>query len=199
MNELPVMNEAQPATVHSWLRRSFSTLKRWLREPLLHFLLIGLVLFGFYAYINRGRSGSASPRQIVLSLDELATMEAYFESQWHRRPTPQEFQAMVEDKIKEEVLYREGLVMGLDKERHNCQAAHGAESAVSCRGCCNGARALDRRAESLVREEQQISSPCQAAIASGIFIFLPISGARMLTRMPPRRWQESPDNLKTRR
>jgi peptidyl-prolyl cis-trans isomerase C len=109
------MNEARPATGHSRLHRSLSTVKRWLREPLLHFLVIGLVLFGFYAYINRGRSGTASPEQIVLSLDELATMEAYFESQWHRRPTPQEFQAMVEDKIKEEVLYREGLVMELDK------------------------------------------------------------------------------------
>ena len=116
VDELPVMNEAEPATADSWLRRSFSTLKRCLREPLLHFLVIGLVLFGFYAYVNRGRSGSASPRQIVLSLDELATMEAYFESQWHRQPTPQEFQAMLEDKIKEEVLYREGLVMRLDKD-----------------------------------------------------------------------------------
>jgi peptidyl-prolyl cis-trans isomerase C len=90
--------------------------KRWLREPLLHFLLIGLLLFGVYAYTNRGRIGIESPRQIVLSLDELATMTAYFESQWHRRPTPQEFQAMVEDKIKEEVLYSEGLAMGLDKD-----------------------------------------------------------------------------------
>src|SRR5437016_14065669 len=97
------------------LRRPFSTMKRCLREPLLHFLLMVLVLFGVYAYINRGRSGSASPRQIVLSLDELATMDMYFESQWHRPPTPEEFQAMVEDKIKEEVLYREGVVMGLDK------------------------------------------------------------------------------------
>jgi peptidyl-prolyl cis-trans isomerase C len=116
VDELPVMNEAEPATADSWLRRAFSTLKRCLREPLLHFLVIGLVLFGFYAYVNRGRSASASPRQILLSLDELATMTAYFESQWHRPPTPQEFQAMVEDKIKEEVLSREGLAMGLDKD-----------------------------------------------------------------------------------
>ena len=95
--------------------RFFSTVKRWLREPLLHFLLIGLVLFGWYTYTNRGRSRIESPRQIVLSLDELRTMTAYFEGQWQRPPTPQEFQAMVEDKIKEEVLYREGLDMGLDK------------------------------------------------------------------------------------
>lgn len=116
VNELPVMNESQFQTGHSRLRRSLSTVKRWSREPLLHFVLIGLVLFGFYAYKNRGRSANDSPKQIVLSLDELATMTAYFESQWHRRPTPQEFQAMVEDKVKEEVLYREGLVMGLDKD-----------------------------------------------------------------------------------
>jgi peptidyl-prolyl cis-trans isomerase C len=116
VNELPEMNEAQPVTAHSRLRRSLSTLKRWLREPLLHFLLIGVLLFGIYAYTNRGRIGIESPRQIVLSLDELRTMTAYFESQWHRPPTPQEFQAMVEDKIKQEVLYREGLAMGLDKD-----------------------------------------------------------------------------------
>src|SRR5262245_52504420 len=90
--------------------RSSSTVKRWLREPLLHFLLIGLVLFGIHAYINRGRVGIESPRQIVLSLEELRTMTAYFEGQWHRPPSPQEFEALVEDKVKEEVLYREGLV-----------------------------------------------------------------------------------------
>ena len=43
-------------------------------------------------------------------------MDKYFESQWHRQPTSQEFQAMVEDKVREEVLYREGLAMGLDKD-----------------------------------------------------------------------------------
>ena len=116
VNELPLMNEAQSTTRHSRVRRALSIVKRWLREPLLHFLLIGLLLFGVYAYMNRGRSRLESPRQIVLSLDELATMTAYFQSQWQRPPTPQEFQAMVEDKVKEEVLYREGLAMGLDKD-----------------------------------------------------------------------------------
>ena len=87
-----------------------------MREPLLHFLLIGLVLFAVYSYINRGRVGIESSKQIVVSVDDLRVMETYFESQWHRPPTPQEFQAMVEDKIREEVLYREGLAMGLDKD-----------------------------------------------------------------------------------
>ncbi len=79
-------------------------------------MFIGIALFATYAYMNRGRGGFESSRQIKLSLDDLRTMDMYFESQWHRQPTPQEFQAMVEDKIREEVLYREGLAMGLDKD-----------------------------------------------------------------------------------
>ena len=91
-------------------------LRRLLGEPLLHFLLIGLALFAIYAYMHRGRLGIESSRQIPITLDELRQMDLYFESQWHRPPTPQEFQAMVEDKVREEVLYREGLAMGLDKD-----------------------------------------------------------------------------------
>src|SRR5271167_3457392 len=111
-----VSAEAQPAVEQSWLRRCFlPTMQRWLREPLLHFLLLGLALFAIYAYMHRGRLGIESSRQIVISLDELRQMDMYFESQWHREPTPEELQALVEDKVHEEVLYREGLAMGLDK------------------------------------------------------------------------------------
>ena len=106
------LTEGQVAPRHSVLR----VIKRWLREPLVHFLLLGIVLFAVYGYMHRGRGGVESSRQIALTLDDLRTMEGYFESQWHRPPTPQEFQAMVEDKVREEVLYREGLAMGLDKD-----------------------------------------------------------------------------------
>ena len=117
MNEVSVVAEAQPAIEQSEVRQSYlPRLKRWLREPLLHFLLLGVVLFGAYAYIQRGRGGVESSKQIALTLDDLRTMDLYFESQWHRQPTPVEFQAMVEDKVREEVLYREGLAMGLDKD-----------------------------------------------------------------------------------
>ncbi len=113
----PVLTEAQPTIEQSRLRQSFfPTLKGWLREPLLHFLLLGVVLFGLYGYFQRGRVGVESSKQIALSLDDLRTMDIYFESQWHRQPTPAEFQAMVEDKVREEILYREALAMGLDKD-----------------------------------------------------------------------------------
>jgi parvulin-like peptidyl-prolyl isomerase len=90
--------------------------QRLLREPLVHFLLIGLLLFAVYGYVHRGRSGVEPSKQIVLTLDDLRQMDMYFVSQWRRQPTQEEFQAMVEDKVREEVLYREALAMGLDKD-----------------------------------------------------------------------------------
>ena len=118
MSASPVVSvEFHAATEGSGSRQWFPlAIKRCLREPLLHFLLIGIVLFAVYAYVHRGRGGVESSRQIALSLDELQQMEMYFESQWHRQSTPAELQAMVEDKVREEVLYREALAMGLDKD-----------------------------------------------------------------------------------
>ena len=39
-----------------------------------------------------------------------------FRSQWRRDPTPEELRQLVEDKAREEVLYREALALGLDKD-----------------------------------------------------------------------------------
>lgn len=114
---MSVFAEVQPATEGSESHRWFPpAIKRWLREPLLHFLLIGIAGFAVYSYMHRGRGGFESSRQITLSVDELRQTNTVFESQWHRQPTAAEFQAMVEDKVREEVLYREALAMGLDKD-----------------------------------------------------------------------------------
>jgi peptidyl-prolyl cis-trans isomerase C len=89
---------------------------RWLREPLLHFLLLGAALFAAYGYFNRGPGGVEPSKQIALTLDELRQLDLYFEAQWQRPPTPDEFRNLVEDKVQEEILYREALAMGLDKD-----------------------------------------------------------------------------------
>lgn len=90
--------------------------KPWLREPLLHFIVIGIALFAAYAYVERGRGPVESSKTIQLTLDDLGRMYLYFESQWRRPPTPQELNGLVESKVQQEVLYREALAMGLDKD-----------------------------------------------------------------------------------
>ena len=91
-------------------------MRRLLREPLVHFLLIGAVLFGLYEVTQSGRPATTSSKEIRLSLDEIAQLTLLYQSQWRRPPTPLELQRMVENKVEQEVLYREALAMGLDKD-----------------------------------------------------------------------------------
>jgi parvulin-like peptidyl-prolyl isomerase len=117
MSNVFVANEAQRATQRSLVRRSFlPTVRRWLREPLVHFLLIGAVLFAVDHYVQPARGAAPSSKQIQLSLEELAQLAVIFQSQWRREPTPEEFNRLVENRVQEEILYREALAMELDKD-----------------------------------------------------------------------------------
>ncbi len=91
-------------------------MKRLLREPLLQFVAIGVALFAGYSHFQRGRDGDVSSREIRLTLDDLAQLEIVFESQWRRPPTSEEFTALVENRIREDILYREALALGLDED-----------------------------------------------------------------------------------
>ena len=91
-------------------------MKSPLREPLVHFLLLGAILFGVYAYAQRGDGGVERSKQIRLTIDDVSQLVLVFRSQWRRDPTPGELRQLVEDRVHEEVLYREALALGLDKD-----------------------------------------------------------------------------------
>jgi peptidyl-prolyl cis-trans isomerase C len=111
-----VLDDVQPVTQHLGLRSRFvAGLMSAVHEPLVHFLLIGVALFLVYSYINRGQGANVN-RQIVLTLDDIRQLDISFVSQWHRQPTQEEFAGLVEGFIRQEILYREGLAMGLDKD-----------------------------------------------------------------------------------
>jgi peptidyl-prolyl cis-trans isomerase C len=104
------------ARIATGLVLSFNNhMKQLLREPLLHFLLIGAALFAAYYYLQPVRSVAPSAREIQLSVDELEQLAVLFQSQWQRDPTTEEFGLLVEQKVQSEVLYREALALGLDK------------------------------------------------------------------------------------
>ena len=91
-------------------------MKRLLREPLIHFLLIGSLLFGLYGLMPSAGPATAASKQIRLSQSEIAQLTLLYQSQWRRPPTPQELERLVENKVQQEILYREALAMGLDKD-----------------------------------------------------------------------------------
>jgi parvulin-like peptidyl-prolyl isomerase len=90
-------------------------MKRLLREPLLHFVLLGALLFGLHAWLAQPGVVS-NPKEIRLSVGEITQLTQRFQAQWHRLPTPDELRRVVENKVEQEILYREALAMGLDKD-----------------------------------------------------------------------------------
>ena len=90
-------------------------LRRWLREPLLQFVLVGAVLFlGYQALHPRPDAGSPSTR-IELTEGDLRQMSVAWLAQGRPAPTPEQMRSLVEMKVREEILYREALALGLDK------------------------------------------------------------------------------------
>jgi PPIC-type PPIASE domain len=89
-------------------------LGKLIREPLVHFLLLGAVIF-FLA----GRVRNASIRvgeKIVVTQSEMESMVMGFSRTWMRPPTREEMQGLVNEYVREEVLYREARAMGLDQD-----------------------------------------------------------------------------------
>jgi len=90
--------------------------KRWLREPLLHFLVIGFALFAGYRVLNPEPSQPPGSTRIEITDDDLRQMDIAWMAQWRRHPTDEEMRNLLDNKVREEVLYREALALGLDKE-----------------------------------------------------------------------------------
>jgi hypothetical protein len=92
-----------------------SRLKRWLREPLLHFVLIGFALFAVYGALNPQSGNRFQSNRIQLTQDDLRPMAVAWAAKWQRPPTPEEMRSLIEETIREEILYREALALGLDQ------------------------------------------------------------------------------------
>lgn len=89
-------------------------LKRWLKDPLVHFMAIGLAIFAGYALLNRNRPDPQT--SIVVSTAKIEQLVTLFGRTWQRPPTSGELKAMVDDYVKEEILVREALALGLEKD-----------------------------------------------------------------------------------
>lgn len=83
---------------------------RILREPLFHFLVIGLLLFALYGLVG----GRADDRRIRVDDKVVERLVAQFQMSRQRPPTSVEKQMLVDSYVRDEIFYREGLAIGLD-------------------------------------------------------------------------------------
>src|SRR5215831_8670247 len=97
------------------LKLAVRSLRRWLREPLLQFLVAGLALFVGYQALDPVRGPSREPGRIELTEDDLRQISIVWQAQGRPAPTADELNRLVEAKVREEIFYREALALGLDK------------------------------------------------------------------------------------
>jgi peptidyl-prolyl cis-trans isomerase C len=111
------MAAGQPSLLKRWLAPSLAIhVRGLLREPLVHFLLIGLALFAVYGALQKVPGKSDASYRIEFTQDDLRQLQMAFTAQWQHPPTSQELQGLLEAKVREEILYREALALGLDKD-----------------------------------------------------------------------------------
>ena len=90
-------------------------MKKWYKEPLLHFLVIGVVIFAVFSIANK-EEAAVGGNKIVVSSAETERLSDAWSKRMNRPPTEIELQGLIEAFIKEEVYYREALALGLDQD-----------------------------------------------------------------------------------
>ena len=91
-------------------------MSRLLREPLLHFLLIGAGLFVLFSFVNPGDEIREADDQIIVSEGRIAQLSSIFEKTWQRPPSKKELEGLIDDFILEEIYYRQAIEMGIDRD-----------------------------------------------------------------------------------
>jgi len=90
-----------------------SLMKNLMREPLVHFLLLGALIFGTFKIISRE---TIEPGKILITQGRIESLEIAFSRTWRRPPTASELEGLIRDYVREEVFAREAVALGLDKD-----------------------------------------------------------------------------------
>ena len=86
-----------------------------LREPLLHFLVLGAAIFGLFSALGEGPAPTVADR-VEVTAEDADRLAGQFEATWRRPPTEDELSSLIDEEIRTEVLAREAMALGLDRD-----------------------------------------------------------------------------------
>jgi hypothetical protein len=89
-------------------------LRRIIRDPLFHFLMLGAAIFAIYGFARR--HSTDKPGEIVVTQGTIENLVTGFTRTWQRPPTEEDLRGLIRDYIREEAAYRQALAMGLDRD-----------------------------------------------------------------------------------
>jgi peptidyl-prolyl cis-trans isomerase C len=87
-------------------------MSKLIKDPLVHFLLIGGALFAIAAM--RGSPVTTGAERIVITAEQVEQVRAAATALQGREPTAEELEALLEPTVRDEVMYREALALELD-------------------------------------------------------------------------------------
>lgn len=119
---------------------------RLAREPLVHFLLAGAAIWGAMALA--GEEADPASRTLDLGREKQADLALGFERMMGRPPTDAELAELKDRWVREEVLYREALRLGLDE----------GDSIVR--------RRLSTKMDELAGAQAEVADPSQSELAA---------------------------------
>lgn len=96
------------------MNRPLDTLRSWLREPTLHFLLIGAALLLLFEWM--GADGGAGSNRITVTAGQVEQLVAGYTRTWQRPPDEAELKDLIDEYVREEIAYREAIALGLDRD-----------------------------------------------------------------------------------
>jgi len=92
-----------------------SYLSDFVRQPLLHFFVIGALIYAAYGFMG-APDAEENARRISITQGEIASLQESWKKRWNRPPTSKELQSVVKQFLRERLLAREATAMGLDKD-----------------------------------------------------------------------------------
>lgn len=88
-------------------------MRKLLADPLFHFLFIGAALFVIFEIFSG--PGTSFEDKIIITQGDITALQANFARTWQRQPTEKELVGLIEDRVRDEIAYREAVKMGLDQ------------------------------------------------------------------------------------
>jgi hypothetical protein len=89
-------------------------MRRILKEPLLHFLVLGAAIFVAYGWVSKPTQDE--PGKIIVTQGQIEHLATGFAKTHQRPPSADELAGLVRDRVREEVYYREAMALGLDRD-----------------------------------------------------------------------------------
>jgi peptidyl-prolyl cis-trans isomerase C len=87
---------------------------KFFREPLVHFLAFGAAIFMMYSFWGE-KGTQEQERTITIAAGEINWLTDARQKRWNRPPTPEERQGLIDQYLREMILSREAIAMGLDE------------------------------------------------------------------------------------